>query len=486
MSESISGLDPRLVWEHFDKILKIPRPSKKEEKIRQWLLDWTKENNFAAASDEPGNIVISIPATPGYDKSPAVVLQAHMDMVCEKNEDKVFNFDKDPIDVEVDGEWLVTKGTSMGADDGIGIAAALAAAVDPDAVHGPLELLFTVDEETGLTGAFNMGDGLLKGKILLNLDSEEEGTFYVGCAGGGDSHIHFPLAFGKTLKDGKGLKIKLAGMSGGHSGLNIYENRANSIKIAARILRDAREKGFKFNLISINGGDKHNAIPRECLFDVVVVKKQLEEFKDFLNAWKKIFLSEYGGSDPKMRIEISDMRRVPAKVLTNGCRDKLLALLLTLPHGIISMSRDLPGLIETSNNLASIHTKKKEAFIVTSSRSSVASALVHVRDVIKEAAKSSGAKIDEKPAYPGWQPNMNSKILARAKTVYQNTFGKGPDVTAIHAGLECGIIGEKYPGMDMLSFGPTLSGVHSPDEKVHVGSVKNFYVFLKTLLKSLA
>jgi dipeptidase D len=486
MSEPIATLDPRLVWEHFDKILQVPRPSKKEEKIRAWLMSWAKSRNFETLTDDTGNIVIRIPASADKGRAPAVVLQAHMDMVCEKNEDKAFNFDKDPIEVTVDGEWLKTKGTSMGADDGIGIAAALAVAVDPDSVHGPLELLFTVDEETGLTGAFNMGPGLLNGKTLLNLDSEEEGTFFVGCAGGGDSHIHFPLAFGKTLKGSKTLKVKLAGMSGGHSGLNIHENRANAIKIAARMLREAREKGLKYTLLGLNGGDKHNAIPRECTFDVAVDGRQVEEFKSFIEGWKAVVMAEFKKTDPNFRIDMTDVKRTPPRGLTGGCRDKLLGLLLALPHGVIAMSRDIPGLVETSNNLASIQMKKKEAYIITSSRSSVASALEYVRQGIAEIARMSGAKLDEKPSYPGWQPNMESRVLEKARGVYQSTFGKGPEVTAVHAGLECGILGEKYPGLDMLSFGPTLSGVHSPDEKVHIGSVKNFYVFLKALLKSLA
>jgi dipeptidase D len=252
------------------------------------------------------------------------------------------------------------------------------------------------------------------------------------------------------------------------------------------MLRDAREKGFKYNLISVSGGDKHNAIPRECTFAAAVQKKQLGDFKSFLEGWKETFFTEYKKTDPNMRLEIADLKRMPAKVPTGGCRDKLLALLHTIPHGVIAMSRDIPGMVETSNNLASIAWKKKEAFIVTSSRSSTASALEHVRDVIAEASKLSGADIVQNPSYPGWQPNMDSRVLAKARTVYQNTFGKTPEVTAVHAGLECGIIGEKYPGMDMLSFGPTLSGVHSPDEKVHIESVKNFYVFLKALLKDLA
>jgi dipeptidase D len=484
MSDTINSLEPRLVWEHFDRILKVPRPSKKEEKIRAWLLDWAKEKKFKTSVDGPGNVVIHVPASSGREKAATVVLQAHMDMVCEKNEDKAFNFDTDPIEVRVEGEWLKTKGTSMGADNGMGIAAALAAAVDPEAVHGPLELLFTVDEETGLTGAFNLGTDMLKGRVLLNLDSEEEGTFFVGCAGGGDSILHFPLAAGKPVKDGKGLRVKISGMSGGHSGLNIHENRANALKVAARMLRDAREKGIRYSLVSLGGGDKHNAIPRECVFDVAVDKKQVDDFRTFIEGWKETFMREFRKTDPGMKIELSDLKKV-ASALTSACRDKLLGLLLALPHGVLAMSRDIPGLVETSSNLASVHMTKKEAAIVTSSRSSVASALQHVRDVIREIAKAYGAKIDQKPAYPGWQPDMDSKILAKARSVYQAAFAKAPQVTAVHAGLECGILGEKYPGMDMLSFGPTLSGVHSPDEKVHIDSVRGFYGFLKSLLKAL-
>jgi dipeptidase D len=486
MTDSLLDQNPRLVWEHFDEILKVPRPSKREEKIRQWLLDWAKQKKLAAAADGAGNIVIRVPASAGKEKSPTVVLQAHMDMVCEKNEDKTFNFDKDPIEVAIDGEWLKTKGTSMGADNGLGIAAALAVAVDRETAHGPLELLFTVDEETGLTGAFNLDPGILKGKVLLNLDSEDEGTFFVGCAGGADSHIHFPLALGKPVKNSAGLKVKLSGMRGGHSGLNIHENRANAIKVAARMLRDAREKGIKYNLISMDGGDKHNAIPRECTFEVAADKGQMEIMRNLISGWKETFMTEFRKTDPDFRIEFTPLNKLPVNVLTSGCRDKLLGLLMALPHGVLAMSRDIEGLVETSSNVASIHMKKKEAEIVTSSRSSVAPALAHTRGVIAEIARFAGAGIDQEPGYPGWQPDMASKALAKARDVYAATFGKQPHVTAVHAGLECGILGEKVPGMDMLSFGPTLSGVHSPDEKVHIGSVGNFYTFLKALLKAMA
>ncbi|MFH1435404.1 MAG: aminoacyl-histidine dipeptidase [Pseudomonadota bacterium] len=487
MTDSIRNLEPRVVWEHFDEILKIPRASGKEEKIRKWLAGWAKDKNFSHVVDAAGNLVIYIPATVGYENSLIIVLQGHMDMVCEKNEDTKFDFDKDAIKVFAEGEWLKTRGTSMGADNGIGIAAALATAVDQDAVHGPLELLFTVDEETGLTGAFNLDASLIRGRILLNLDSEDEGTFYVGCAGGGDGVIHFPLTRGKPAGGGKGLKVKLTGMKGGHSGLNINENRANAVKAAARMLRHARENGIKFNLIAIDGGDEHNAIPRECTFEVAVNNNQLDEFRTLLETWRsEIFFSEFKKTDPGMKVQFTPLKRLPAKVLTNGCRDKLIALLMGLPHGVIAMSRDIAGLVETSSNLASVACRKKDAVIVTSSRSSVASALDHVRDGIAEIAKIAGAIIDQKQGYPGWQPNMDSKVLAKSKEVYLHTFGKEPQVAAIHAGLECGILGEKCAGMDMISFGPTLSSVHSPDEKMHIGSVKNFYNFLKIFLKALA
>lgn len=485
MTDSINELNPVNVWNYFREILKIPRPSGKEEKIRKWVIDWAKSNGFENLKDDAGNVVIKIPASGGRESSPVVVLQSHMDMVCEKNEDVNFNFEKDPIEVVIDGEWLKTKGTSMGADNGIGMAVAMAIATDNQVVRGPLEILFTVDEETGLTGAFKLSANLLQGKMMLNLDSEEEGTFFVGCAGGGESRIKFPLTWAKPVKGRKILKIKLTGMIGGHSGLNIHENRANAIKVATRILTAARNGGIQYDLVSIEGGDKHNAIPRECSFEILLKDEETEKFTNLLEEWKNIVAKEYGKTDPEFRFEISEIKKRQSSCITRKCRDKLLALLYSIPHGVIAMSRDIPGLVETSNNLASIRMSKKFALIVTSSRSSVASALVSTREAITEICNLAGAQIEQPPSYPGWQPDMESKLLATAKNVYSAIFGKPPHITAVHAGLECGIVGEKYPGMEMLSIGPTLTGVHSPQEKIHIPSVEKFYTFLKELLKAL-
>jgi len=484
MAQSIRDLAPQLLWQHFDDILKIPRPSGKEEKIREWLVGWARAHAFDHSVDKAGNVVVRVHATRGREKAPAVVLQSHCDMVCEKNADKVFDFDKDPIGVAVDGEWLVTTGTSMGADNGMGMAAGMAVALDKDAAHGPLELLFTVDEETGLTGANNIDPSSLEGKILLNLDSEEEGTFFVGCSGGGDGRVELPLETAAAPAGLSWLKVKLTGMKGGHSGLNIHENRANAIKAAARLLRAARGRAIPCALASIDGGDKHNAIPRECVLELGVPAAKAAELQGLFEEFAARFMVEFRKTDPGMRIEQA-AAAAPAGVLTDGSRDRLVALLLALPHGVLTMSRDIAGLVETSSNLASIHIEGGAAAIVTSSRSSVAPALRDVRDAIAEIAGLAGAKMTEKQGYPGWQPNMDSPLLAKTTAAYKEKFGRAPLVTAVHAGLECGILGEKFPGMDMISFGPTLSGVHSPDEKVHVGSVAKFYDFLKALLASM-
>lgn len=487
MNEGLERLAPQIVWSYFKEILTIPRPSGKEEKIRNWIVNWAKNNNFDYRIDAGGNLVVRVPPTKGFEHSPTVILQAHLDMVCEKDENKEFDFEKDPIEVWIDGEWLKTKGTTMGGDNGIGVALALAIATDRDVSHGPLELLFTVDEEVGLTGAFNLDPQLITGNYLLNLDSEEEGTFFVGCAGGGDTKLEF--GFKREIFDKEGFKpykFKLSGLTGGHSGLNIIENRANAIKFMARILREALNK-FNIKVVSIEGGDKHNAIPRECNVILYLRSDECSKFKEFLNKWKEIFQIEYGKVDPNMFMELTPITDItlPHPIESQSLLT-LIRLIMALPHGVLAMSREIRGLVESSNNVAVIRTEKDNVKIVTSSRSSLNSQLRMIRDSIYDIAVLAGCKVEESSGYPAWKPNIDSLLLKKASSVYKELFGKEPEVTAIHAGLECGVLGEKRPTMDMISFGPTLRDVHSPKERIHIPSVEKFYNFLKAVVYRLA
>ncbi len=482
MTNAFDGLTPALLWGIFKDITDTPRPSKHEEKMRDYLLRVAKARGFGVQVDDIGNLLIRVPASPGREKAGVTVLQGHLDMVPEKNNDVEFDFLTQGIRVLRDGDWLTADGTTLGADNGIGLAVALALAVDPDCSHPALELLFTVDEETGLTGAFQMNAGLLTGKRMINIDSEDEGVIFVGCAGGGDSRLHLPLSFTEGPKSLEFVSVLVRGFIGGHSGLTIGENRGNAVKAMARLLVEAADEEPIY-LASFNGGDKHNAIPREA--DVVVggapgFQARLEKVSGRVMEWLR---QEYGRIEPGMRIELSAMRRSP--VLSAEDTRRLCELILALPHGVLSMSRDLPGLVETSTNVARVRFEGAEATILNSTRSSVGPALERVRRSIRSLANLAGARYAAKDAYPGWQPNMDSNLLRMTTRVWEEFSGRAPQVTAIHAGLECGIIGEKYPGMDMISVGPTMKDVHSPDERLSISSTQRFYEFMKKLLAEL-
>lgn len=485
MSQPLLELEPSLLWKHFADICAIPHPSKKEEAIRAHVLAWAEKNGFATTVDAAGNVVVRVPATAGHENAPTVVIQGHLDMVCEKNRDVAKDFDKDPIDAYVDGEWVTARGTTLGADNGIGVAAGMAAAEDPNVVHGPLELLCTVDEETGLTGASALQPGFVSGTMLLNLDSEEDGTFYAGCAGGGDAHLHLPLTRTAPPAGATGVRVKVLGLRGGHSGLNIHENRGNALKLLARVLRKALEQG-SFGLVCFEGGDKHNAIPREAVAELYVTADARPALEAAVAGIEKDGKTEFGGIDPDLAIAIEEADLGGSKPLDEASRDRFLDFLLAVPHGVIAMSRDIAGLVETSTNLASVRTTETEAAALTSTRSSVAPAIAAVRAQISACTRLAGGRAELEEGYPGWQPNMDSPLLKAARTVFEETFGKPAHVTAIHAGLECGIIGERYPQMDMLSFGPEIQGAHSPDERLHIASTQRFWTFLKAMLAHLA
>jgi len=479
MKNAFSGLEPKLVWKWFEAITQVPRPSGSEQKAIGFLKEFAAGNGFAAKTDKVGNVVVSVPGSKGREKDPVLVLQGHMDMVGEKNEDVKFNFETDPIVVWRDGDWLKAKGTTLGADNGIGLALAMSLATDPKVSRPPLEILCTVDEERGLTGAFNLEPGFVTGRRMINIDSEEEGTIFVGCAGGGDTECHFPLVFAPLPDKWTGVKIKVFGLAGGHSGLNIIENRANALKVLATLLLEACPTE-QFSLCTFQGGDKHNAIPREATAIVAGPADLADRLRNAVERLRPGLLSEYGKTDPKLDVQVSSAGVTDGLPFADSVR--FLSFILALPHGVDTLSRDIPGLVETSSNLAKVAWGEEAALVHNSSRSSVAAALTRMRGRVAAAGRLAHTDVRQLSGYPGWQPNMDSELLARAREVYEASTGKTAKVTAIHAGLECGIIGEKYAGMDMISIGPDMHGVHSPDERLSIPSTERFYGFLKALV----
>ncbi len=485
MSDALANLSPRSVWGHFASLAAIPRPSGHEERAVGFVTSVGESIGVKPIRDGRGNVVLRVPATAGRERAATVILQTHLDMVCEKNRDVAHDFDRDPIRPKVSGEWVQASGTTLGADNGIGVAAALAAATDRSVVHGPLELLFTLDEETGLTGAKDLDPAILTGRMLLNLDSEEDGVIFVGCAGGEDTLIDLKPAYRSGAFRDCALRLDVTGLRGGHSGLNIVENRGNALKLVARILSALVEEGIPFDLASIAGGSKHNAIPREAEAIVVpesAAKPRIEAVTE--KVWSG-FRVELAKIDEGLRVSWSPCSD-PPRVLTIADRDRLLRLLLALPHGVLGMSQDIPGLVETSSNLAVVKGTDNGLRVVTSSRSSVAPSLAYVLSQVRSVAALAGCAVTLKDGYPGWKPNLDSKALAVVREVYRKRWEREPQVTAIHAGLECGLLGEKVPGLDMVSFGPQIEGAHSPDERVNVPSVERFWGALAAVLDRLS
>ena len=478
----ISEWEPHALWAHFDEILKIPRASKDEGQIRQYVLGVAERNGLEAKVDGSGNVVVRKPGSPGHENAAATILQSHLDMVQEKNSDVEHDFETDAITPVKDGAYLKADGTTLGSDNGIGVAAMLALMEDQEAEHGPLEFLFTVDEETGLTGAAGLGDDMLAGRQLLNLDSEEEGIITIGCAGGGDTHLQLPMA--EERAEGSAVHIMIQGLKGGHSGVDIHLQRANAIKVLSRALYAAwLEEPFR--VADLSGGNAHNAIPREASATVVLKgEEEVARFRGRLEEELDTIVHESSTVDPGMTFEVTEVS-TPPTVWDEVTTRRGLALLTTLPHGVVRMSPDIPGLVETSTNLAVAARRNGDLDILLSSRSSVASALRALRQRIRSAGSLAGAEAEEEDAYPGWEPDVGSRLLGVVKEVYAEHLGE-PEVGAIHAGLECGIIGEKYDGMDMVSFGPQIEFPHSPDERVKIDSVQSFYVVLRALLERLS
>ncbi|MBX3008523.1 MAG: aminoacyl-histidine dipeptidase [Melioribacteraceae bacterium] len=483
---AIESLSPHILWKRFYEISQIPRNSKNEEQIRQYLKSFAEHHGFTFNEDSVGNIVIHVPPTPGKENLPTIVLQSHVDMVCEKNRDTIHDFSKDPIKLVKDGEWIKADGTTLGADNGIGAAASLAVAGEEDFEHGPLELLFTVDEETGLTGANNLQPGFITGKLLLNLDTEEDGAFYVGCAGGMDTAGILPIEFEKINEKLSIYNIFISGLKGGHSGININDGRANAIKLMAHLLKNL--KSFEFQIVQFVGGSKRNAIPREAEATILIDAKYESEIREAINEFAINTSLQFRKAEDEIKISIDkkDFADITFKnAFSIHFRDKLINTIIALPHGVVAMSSEIPGLVETSTNLATVVQNENEIIIGTSQRSSIESSKKSIASVVESVLRLAGAKVKVGDGYPGWQPNMKSPLLKKGMQIYRIMFSKEPVIKAVHAGLECGILGDRYPGLDMLSLGPTIEGAHSPDERVNIVDVEKFYRLLKEIIRSI-
>ena len=480
----VAALEPTAVWSHFDTVLTIPRASKDEERMRRHVLATAVRLGCGHAVDAAGNVVVRKPASAGRETAPVTILQSHLDMVQEKNADVTHEFATDAIIPRRAGDYLKATGTTLGSDNGIGVAAMLAVLEATDLAHGPLELLFTIDEETGLTGAAQLDARLLTGRRLINLDSEEEGIVYVGCAGGGDTQITLGTAPATAGAGDVAVTLALTGLKGGHSGCDIHLQRGNAVALLGRALL-AAHGGAPFRLARLAGGSAHNAIPREAFATIVVGASGRERVLAALRAEFDAIREEYRPIDPGMQLAVGDAGRADA-AWGGETTATVLRLIASLPHGVEAMSYDIPDLVETSNNLATVKGSNGSLVITTSSRSSVDAELEALRRRIRATGELAGAGVEEHPAYPGWKPNLDSPLLEVVKTVHTRELGSTPDVKAIHAGLECGIIGKKVPGMDMISFGPVIEFPHSPDERVHIGSVGRFYRLLTSTLAELA
>ncbi len=482
---TIKELQPSAIWGYFHDITRIPRPSKKEEKILAYLKEFAKLHNLEAKQDKAGNLLITKPATTGKEALPTVILQSHVDMVCEKNSDVQHDFDNDPIETVIEGDWVKAKGTTLGADNGIGVAAQLAVLAAKDLSHGKIEALFTVDEETGLTGAHSLEKGFMTGDILINLDTEEEGEIYIGCAGGKGTKAYFHYKPKNAPRNRFWFKVSVKGLRGGHSGSDIDKKLGNANKLLARFLYPFTRGKYGFNLVEIEGGNLHNAIAREAYAVVGVKEKHKEEVRVKLNRFLAEVEEEYKKSDPGLEIHLETMP--PAtKVIKKGTSKKLIRSLMACPHGVIGMSQEMPGLVETSTNLASIKMLDGHLIEVgTSQRSSVESQKKQVVQMVASVFELAGAKVIHNDGYPGWAPNPDSNILRHAQAVYKRLYDKEPAVKAIHAGLECGLFLEKYPHLDMISIGPDVTDVHSPDEKMKISSVGKFWNYLVKILEEL-
>ncbi len=483
MNSDIQKLQPSRLWHYFQEICQVPRPSKKEEKIAAYLTGFAKKHQLSYEVDPTGNVIIRKPAMAGYENRKGVILQSHMDMVCEKNSGTAHDFDKDPIRMWIDGEWVKAHGTTLGADDGIGIAATLAILEANDIPHGPIEALFTVDEETGLTGAFGLTPDELKGRILINLDSEDEGQLFIGCAGGKDTVATMALELVAVPPGHVAYKTTLTGLKGGHSGDDINKGLGNAVKLMNRFLWNAQHS-FEIGVSSFNAGNLRNAIAREAFALFTVPSENEAALLDYVKTFSQEIRDELKVTEPGHVFSI-EPAALPEWILDSALQSDLLDALYACPHGVIAMSREIPDFVETSTNLASVRMDNGKITITTSQRSSVESSKKDVADMVACVFYIINAEVEHSQGYPGWKPDPNSEILHIAVDSYRRLFNQEPQVLAIHAGLECGLVGAIYPGMDMVSFGPTIKGAHSPDERLHIASTVKFWELTLEILKNI-
>lgn len=479
----MKNLQPQGLWSNFYDLTQIPRPSGQKEKVSAFLANYGRSLGLETIVDGIGNVIIRKPASPGYENHPGVILQGHMDMVPQKNNDTIFDFATDPIEAYIDGEWVTAKGTTLGADNGIGVAAAMAILADKNVAHPPLEVLVTVDEETGMYGAFALEGGLLQGKTLLNLDSEAEGELYVGCAGGVDTTAKFAYTPVEVEEGDVAVKVSVTGCKGGHSGCDIHLQRANANKLLFRFLKEA-VANYEARLASVEGGSLRNAIPREASAIITIPAEGLDEVMDLVAEFEDLFVAEYDGVEDNIRF-MAEQVECPATELPEDVQDFLIHAITACPHGVYRVIPEMPDVVETSNNLAMLTTENNCVTVMCLTRSSVESRKEELQEIIQSVFAMAGAEVEFSGSYPGWKPNLKSHILEVMKQTYQENFGVEPHVIIIHAGLECGIIGRNYPGMDMISFGPTIKYPHSPDERVNIATVVKFYEYLLATLKAL-
>ncbi len=479
------NLEPKAVWENFYQLTQIPRPSGKRKQIADFFVNYGKSLGLETLQDEIGNVLIRKPATPGMESHPGVILQAHMDMVPQKNGDKVFDFEKDPIEayIEDNGQWVTANGTTLGADDGIGAAIAMAILADKNVVHPPLEALFTIDEETGMFGANDLKGGWLQGKYLLNLDNEDEGELCVGCAGGIDTTATFAYQPVDTEEGDIALRIELKGLKGGHSGCDIHLQRGNAIKLLVRVLKDA-VANYEARLASIDGGSLRNAIPREASAVITIPADSYQDLQDMIDRYEDLYLREYAGVDDGITLKATEVE-CPKTEIPEEIQDCLIHALTLCPHGVYRMIPERPDVVETSNNLAMVKTVEGKVTCYCLTRSSVESRKEELQSIIQSAFSLAGAEVVFTGGYPGWQPNFHSTLQQKMVETYKKEFGEDARVVIIHAGLECGIIGSKYPGMEMIAFGPTIKHPHSPDERVEISTVAKTYRYVEAILKAL-
>ncbi|MBK3517742.1 aminoacyl-histidine dipeptidase [Carboxylicivirga marina] len=482
MNDEIAKLSPQGLWENFYKLTQIPRPSKKEGKAIDFMEEFGKSLGLETIRDEVGNIIIRKPATPGYEDRMGVILQSHIDMVPQKNSDKEHNFETDPIETYIEDGWVTASGTTLGADNGIGVAAAMAVLQANDMEHGPVEALITMDEEAGMTGANALKPGILQGDILLNMDSEDEGELYVGCAGGCDANVKFTYTDAEVPADSVAFKLSMTGLKGGHSGMDIILGRGNANKLMFRFLKFAVAND-EVRLASIDGGSLRNAIPREAFAVVTVPAANADEFIESLEEYEEIYKSELGSVEPFLSFT-AEKTDLPSSLIDEVTQDDLINGVIAAPNGVMRMSTDMEGLTETSTNLAIVKSGNGEVIVQALMRSSVNTAIEALASKMESVFRLAGAEVSFGGQYPGWKPNMDSPILKTMQDVYQKKWGKVPEIKAIHAGLECGILGSAYPHWDMISFGPTIRFPHSPDEKVNIETVGLFWEYLAETLKS--